>query len=347
MNAQIAAILAIDGIASGAIYVLIAIGLVLVFLVTRVLYVPFGDIAAFTVLTLAALETGQVPGTIWLVGVLAVLASVIETISLLRLRRAALVPRALLFYLLLPLIPAAFAWFAAPLGLGMPARILLALLLILPIAPLLDRIVFRPIADASVLLLLIVALALHFALAGFGLLFFGPEGVRTQPLADARFEFFGVILSLQTVLVVGAAVVFSGLLFLFFEFTIAGKALRATSVNRTGARLVGIRPARAGTIAYLLASVLAGVSGVLIGPVTTIFYDSGFLIGLKAFVGAIFGVLANYPMTALGAVLVGLLESFASFWSSAFKEVIVFSILIPILLWRSYTVGEMEEEVEE
>ncbi len=347
MNAQIAAILAIDGIASGAIYVLIAIGLVLVFLVTRVLYVPFGDIAAFTVLTLAALETSQVPGTIWLVAVLAVLASAIEAVSLLRARRAVLIPRALLFYLLLPLIPAVVAWFVAPLGLGMPARIVLALLLILPIAPLLDRIVFRPIADASVLLLLIVALALHFALAGFGLLFFGPEGVRTQPLADARFEFFGVILSAQTVLVVAAAIVFSGLLFLFFEFTIAGKALRATSVNRTGARLVGIRPARAGTIAYLLASVLAGVSGVLIGPVTTVFYDSGFLIGLKAFVGSIFGVLASYPMTALGAVLVGLLESFASFWSSAFKEVIVFSILIPVLLWRSYAVGETEEEAEE
>jgi branched-chain amino acid transport system permease protein len=347
MNAQIAAILAIDGIASGAIYVLIAIGLVLVFLVTRVLYVPFGDIAAFTVLTLAALETGQVPGTIWLVGVLAVLATAIEIVALLRLRRSALIPRALLFYLLLPLIPVAFAWFVTPLGLGMPVRILLALLLILPIAPLLDRIVFRPIADASVLVLLIVALALHFALAGFGLLFFGPEGVRTQPLADARFEFFGVILSLQTILVVGAAVVFSGLLFLFFEFTVTGKALRATSVNRTGARLVGIRPARAGTIAYLLASLLAGVSGVLIGPVATIFYDSGFLIGLKAFVGSIFGVLASYPMTALGAVLVGLLESFASFWSSAFKEVIVFSILIPILLWRSYAVGETEEEAEE
>jgi branched-chain amino acid transport system permease protein len=52
-------------------------------------------------------------------------------------------------------------------------------------------------------------------------------------------------------------------------------------------------------------------------------------------------------MTALGAVLVGFLESFASFWSSAFKEVIVFSILIPILLWRSYAVGHVEEDVEE
>ena len=118
-------------------------------------------------------------------------------------------------------------------------------------------------------------------------------------------------------------------------------------MNRTGARLVGIRPAKAGTIAYLLASLMAGVSGVLIAPVTTIFYDSGFLIGLKAFVATIIGAMVSYPITALGAVLVGLLESFASFWSSAFKEVIVFSVLIPVLLWRSLAIGETEEEVEE
>ena len=66
----------------------------------------------------------------------------------------------------------------------MPVRIVLALLLIMPIAPLLDRIVFRPIADASVLVLLIVSVALHFALVGLGLLFFGPEGSRTEPLTD-------------------------------------------------------------------------------------------------------------------------------------------------------------------
>ena len=51
----------------------------------------------------------------------------------------------------------------------------------------------------------------------------------------------------------------------------------------------------------------------LIGPTTTIFYDSGFLIGLKGFVAAIFGGLASYPAAALGALLVGVLESFSSF----------------------------------
>src|SRR5829696_7611174 len=258
MTGEIAAILAMDGIASGAIYVLIGLGLVLIFAVTRVIFVPFGDIAAFTALTLASLETGGRPGTVGLVAVLAVLATAVEATALVRNRAFHRLPRTLLFYLVLPLLPAAAVWFAAGTTFSMPVRIGLALALVLPIAPLLDRIVFRPIADASVLLLLTVAVALHFALSGLGLLF------------------------------------------LYFEFTIQGKALRATAINRIGARLVGIRPTSTGTIAYLLASLLAGISGVLIAPVTTIFYDSGFLLGLKAFVGAIIGAMVSYPVTALG-----------------------------------------------
>jgi branched-chain amino acid transport system permease protein len=346
MNGEIAAILAMDGIASGAIYVLIGLGLVLIFAVTRVIFVPFGDIAAFTALSLASLETGSLPGTVGLVAVLAVLAAAMEGAALVRGRALNRLPRALLFYLVLPLVPAAAVWFVAGTTLSMPLRIGLSLALVLPIAPLLDRVVFRPIADASVLLLLTVAVALHFALSGLGLMFFGPEGVRTC-LSDVAFDVAGLIVNAQTLLIVAASIVFSGMLFLFFDFTIQGKALRATAVNRTGARLVGIRPATTGTIAYLLASLLAGISGVLIAPVTTIFYDSGFLIGLKAFVGAIIGAMASYPVTALGAVLVGLLESFASFWSSAYKEVVVFGLLIPVLLWRSLSMASTDEEEAE
>jgi branched-chain amino acid transport system permease protein len=213
----------------------------------------------------------------------------------------------------------------------------LSVALILPVAPLLDRVVFRPVADGSVLLLLIVALALHFALTGLGLVFFGPEGVRTESLTDETFILGDIPVSAQTLLIVAAAAGFSLLLYLFFEFTLAGKALQATALNRTGARLMGIRPERTGAIAWLIGSALAAVSGILISPVITIFYDSGLLIGLKAFVGAIIGGLVSFPVTAAGAVLVGLLESFAAFWDSAFREVIVFSVLIPVLLWRSYT----------
>jgi branched-chain amino acid transport system permease protein len=346
MDLDIATILTIDGIASGAIYVLIGIGFVLIFTVTRVIFVPFGDIAAFTALTLASLETRHVPGTVGLVAGLAVIAAAMDVVAKLNAGEAKLVPKSLLLYLLLPLVPVAIVWMSAETQLPMFLRIVLSIALILPIAPLLDRVAFRPIADASVLLLLTVSVALHFGLVGLGLLFFGAEGVRTQPLADVRFEMLGTVIAMQTVFVVAAAFLFSALLYAFFDYTITGKALRATAINRTGARLVGIRPAAAGTVAYLLGSALAGISGILISPVTTIFYDSGFLISLKAFVGAIIGAMVSYPVTAIGAVSVGLLESFASFWNSAFKEVIVFSILIPVLLWRSLTVDEDEEEAE-
>ena len=347
MNSQIAAILTMDGVATGAIYVLIALGFVLIFAVTRIIFVPFGDITAFTALTLADLEAKRLPGTASMIAALALVAALMEVAALLRSCGASRIPRALLYYLALPLVPAAVVWATAGIMLPAPLRIALTLMLILPLAPLLDRIVFRPIADASVLLLLIVSVALHFALVGMGLLFFGPEGVRTQSLVDFSTDIAGTPVSGETLLIVGSAAFFSFLLYLFFNFTLTGKALHATAMNRTGARLMGIRPQRSGTIAFLLGSLLAAVSGILIAPVNTIFYDSGFLIGLKAFVGAIIGGLVSFPVTAIGSVFVGILESFAAFQSSPFKEVIGFSILIPVLLWRSYSFVQTEEEDEE
>jgi branched-chain amino acid transport system permease protein len=347
MDLEIAAILALDGVANGAIYVLAALGIVLIFAVTRVIFVPFGDIAAFTVLSLAAIQAGRLPATGWLVATLAAIAMAMEAWSLLRAGRLERVPRAALLYVVLPLAPALAAWALAGVALPMAAQIALAISLVLPIAPLLNRIAFRPIADAPVLVLLIVAVALHFSLSGMGLIFFGPEGVRTEAFTTEVYTLGGVIVSGQTVIFVVAAIAFSLLLFLFFERTITGKALRATAINRVGARLVGIRPATSGALAFLLASLLGAVSGVLIGPVTTMYYDSGFLIGLKAFVGAIIGGLLSYPGAMAGALFVGLLESYASFWDSALKEVFVFGTLIPILLWRSLMAPTSSDADEE
>jgi len=348
MSWDIALILGMDGLANGAVYLLAGLGLVLIFSVTRVVFVPFGDIAAFAALSLAAFEAGHVPATIGLVAFLAALALLTEIGSLLRRKEAHRIPKALLLWGVLPLLPCAMAWAAVKMGMPAAVQIIASVLLVVPVAPLLARVVFQPIADASALVLLIVSLALHFLLSGLGLLFFGPEGTRTSALTDASFTLAdGFTVSGQVVLMVGAAIVLSGLFFLVFERTVAGKALRATAVNRVGARLVGIRPTRTAMMAYGCASLLAGLIGVLIAPVTTMYYDSGFIIGLKAFVAAIIGGLVSYPMTAVGALAVGLLESFASFWSGAPKDVTVFSLLIPVLMLRSYLAAHHEDEQEE
>ncbi|HEX3503995.1 MAG TPA: branched-chain amino acid ABC transporter permease [Xanthobacteraceae bacterium] len=348
MTPEIALLLAQDGITTGAIYVLVALGLVLIFLSTRVIFVPFGDVVGYAALTLAALQLKRTPGTVWLVLTLAAIATVMEVWALIRQRRFQRLPQALLYYAALPIAPAAVAWFAAGYDLPMWAGILITLAVVLPISPLLYRIAFQPLADASVLVLLIISVAVHFAMSGMALVFFGPEGFRTQPITRAFFNVGPMSVSGQSLLVVASAAAFGLFLFLFFERTLSGKALRATAVNRVGARLVGIRLSTTAAIAFLLASALAGISGILIGPIATLYYDSGFLIGLKAFVGAIIGGLVSYPATIVGALLVGLFESYASFWNSAMKEVIVFGSLIPILLWRSFaTRSGVEEEIEE
>ncbi len=189
------------------------------------------------------------------------------------------------------------------------------------------------------LVLLIVSVAVHFAMLGLGLWFFGAEGSRTPPFSAESLD-----LSLRRINDQRAesardrhqrVALILALLSLLLCRTLVGKALRATALNRVGARLVGISPNMAGALTFTLAALLCAFSGVLIGPITTIYYDSGFMVSLKGFVGAIIGGLVSYPLAAAGAVFVGLIEAFASFWASGFKEVIVFTLIVPVLLWRS------------
>jgi len=217
---------------------------------------------------------------------------------------------------------------------------------VVPLGPILYRIAYQPLANASVLVLFIISMAAHYVLTGLGLVFFGGEGLRSQAFSDAQFKLGVLNITAQSMLVVLATVVIMVLLWLFFEHSIYGKALRATAINRVGARLVGIPTELSGSLSFMLAAFIGAVSGVLIAPITTIYYDTGFLIGLKGFVGAILGGMGSYPLAAIGAVGVGLLESFSSFWASTLKESIVFTIIIPVLVWRSLTTRHVEDEEE-
>lgn len=346
MDLQVFLLLGQDGITNGAIYALLALALVLVFTVTRVIFIPQGEFIAFGALTLAALQAGKIPGTVWLLMVAGIAVAIIDGIALLRERRFAQLTPLLLANVGFPLACAVLLWLVPPASLPLWALACVSMLLVVPLGPMIYRIAFQPLASASTLVLLIVAVAVHLALIGLGLLFFGAEGWRTPAFTDASFEIAGAPLQGQTLLVILASAVLIVGLYFFFERTIYGKALRATAMNRTGARLMGISASMAGKLSFTLAAAIGAFSGILVAPITTIYYDSGFLIGLKGFVGAIVGGLASYPVAALGALLVGLLESYSSFWASAFKEVIVFTLIIPVLLWRSLASRHIEEDEE-
>jgi ABC-type branched-subunit amino acid transport system ATPase component/ABC-type branched-subunit amino acid transport system permease subunit len=346
MDLQILLLLGQDGITNGAIYALLALALVLVFAVTRVIFIPQGEFVAYGALTLASLQAGKVPGTLWLLVGLGATIALLDGIKLLREKRFAKLPPLVIFNIFLPLLAAGGLFAIPPANLPLWLQVVISMLLVVPLGPMIYRVAFQPLASAPVLVLLIVSVAVHLALIGLGLLFFGAEGWRTPTFTDLSFELAGAPLQGQTILVVVASTLLIIGLYFFFERTLYGKALRATAMNRTGARLMGIAPALAGKLSFTLAAAIGAFSGILIAPITTIYYDSGFLIGLKGFVGAIIGGLVSYPLAALGAILVGLLESYSSFYASAFKEVIVFSLIIPVLLWRSLTTRHVEDDDE-
>ena len=345
MDFSIASILALDGMTNGAVYALLATATVLLFAVTRVIFIPQGEFVAYGALTLAVLQTGKVPGTVWLLLIMAAVAAVVEAVDGLRQRRpVGLVAKGAVLTLAVPLVIATVAMVAAPMNLPLVVQALLTLAIVTPLGGLTYRLAYESLADATVLVLLIVSVGVHFALTGVGLLFFGAEGYRNPSFWDERFAAGPLMLSGQTVIIFLASAALIVLLWLFFERSLYGKALRATAVNRLGARLMGISTVQAGRLSFTMAAFIGALSGLLIGPTTTVFYDSGFLIGLKGFVAAVFGGLASYPMALVGALGVGLLESFGSFWASSFKEVIVFTSILPVLLWRSLRDPHTEED---
>jgi len=328
-------LLARDGLTTGAIYALLGVATVVVFAVTRVVYLAQGEFVAFAALTLVAFEDGRVPG---ITGLLLVMG-VIATVSRLVQGRDDLRVGKVLRILAVDLgIPIAF-WLAvrwiAPSKPGPWVTVPLTVAMVTVLATAIYRIVFQPLATASVLVLLIAAFGVHMVLLGLGLYFFGPEGFQTQPFTEAAFEVGGMRIKWQDLIVLATVVVLMIALAWFFAKARAGKALRAAAINRVGASLVGIATETTGLIAFAMAGAIGAISGVLIGPVTIVYYDTGFMIGLRGFVAAVLGGLVSYPLTVAAALGLGFFESAASFWASSYKEVLVFLLIVPVLLWRS------------
>src|SRR6478735_2768335 len=269
MDLSIASILTLDGLTNGAIYALLGMGIVLVFTVTRVIFIPQGEFVAYGALTLAIFQTGKVPGTVWLLLILAAVAALMELVSTWRHRgRAApaLVAAARLF--VLPAIVCAVSAWAAPRNLPLAVQAFLTLCIVTAFGPLVYRVAYQSLAGASSLVLLIVSVGVHFAMTGLGLLFFGAEGFRNPSFWDDRFALGPLNLNGQAVIIFLASAALIVMLWLYFERTLYGKALRATAVNRLGARLLGISTQSAGQLTFAMAALigaLASYPGALLG----------------------------------------------------------------------------------
>ncbi len=232
MDLSIAGFLAQDGISQGTIYTLLAVALVLIFSVTRIIFIPQGDFVTYGALTLASLQLGLFPGTVWILSALSVCVAILDAgrLALGRCSYSRVLKSIAFVGYALTLVAICKATDLR--SLHVLARIALTLAVVAPMGPCIYRIAFEPLAQSSELMLLIAAVAVHFIMVGGGLLAFGPEGFRTEEVVSHSFDVGSMVISGQSIAILGFGFVLIVAMYLLVTKTMPGKALMATAINR-------------------------------------------------------------------------------------------------------------------
>ena len=198
------------------------------------------------------------------------------------------------------------------------------------------RVAYRPLLRAR-LSILISAIGGSLTLEYGLFLIYSPSFLVYPHLFGRAGPSFGDIqISWLQILIFVSSIVLMGALYLLVHRTKIGMAMRALAINQDAARLMGIDVDRVIALTFFLGSVLAAFAGVLTGLYySQISFLMGFLIGLKAFTAAVLGGIGNIPGAVLGGFLLGILEGLAAgYFSSRWKDVVAFAILIIILVVR-------------
>lgn len=184
--------------------------------------------------------------------------------------------------------------------------------------------------------LLFLTLGLSIFIDNFISLIFGPEFHSIQvSYADKSLLLGEIIVNFPRLMAFVLALLATILLFLFLRKTDWGKALRATSVEREGAQLVGINIRRINLIAFGIGSCIAGIAGSLILPFYYVSPHAGLSFVITGFIVVILGGMGNLVGSLIGGLIIGVGEAIgAAFMSGSLQQLISYSIFILVLLFR-------------
>ncbi len=199
-----------------------------------------------------------------------------------------------------------------------------------------ERLFFRRLQEVQPLKIVIATIGLSIVLKIIMKMIWGTDPIAYPPfISEKTFSFLGVGIVPQTLLIFCVALSLMSLLQGFFLYTKSGRALRAFSQERYASQLMGIRIGWSISLTYFISGILAGIAGMLIGPVFFISSTMGTHLGLKSFVAAVIGGLGNVPGTIAGGLFLGVVENFSSgFISSNYKNGISLAFLVLVLLFR-------------
>lgn len=227
------------------------------------------------------------------------------------------------------------AVFFAQMGLPLPVVLLLAVLVPAVVGVLVEKLAIEPVKGAETVTLIIITIGASLVIRGIVQVWLGKNTFSLPAFSgDAPIEILGATLLPQSLWVLGiTALVVAGLWY-FFNRTLQGKAMLATSFNRTAAELVGINTSWVLFLSFAMSAALGALGGILITPITLTSYDVGIMLGLKGFVAAVVGGLGNGLGAVVGGLLVGILEAMgAGYVSSAYKDAIPFVLILLILFF--------------
>lgn len=222
--------------------------------------------------------------------------------------------------------------FIGTLGLSYWPSVILAMIVLGLVGMLMERIVYRPLADQPPINAFIAAIGALLFLEALALVVWGPQGLRIDDPYPQTIHVLGIIMSVQRLLVIVGAVVLIVALHLFMKKTLLGTTIEAVAQNREGAMLNGINVNRVSAITFAISAATAAVAASFLSPIFMLSPSMGAILGMKAFIIVLLGGMGSIPGAILGGYILGLLEALGGgYISAAYKDVFAFGALILIL----------------
>jgi branched-chain amino acid transport system permease protein len=220
----------------------------------------------------------------------------------------------------------------------LPAAIVCAVIITMAVGAIIEILFIRWLKNPAVLRLTIITIGLSILIREIALHIWGTD-VKSLPYftgtAVTTISFGGVLVSPQILWVIGISGIMVIILSFFFNYTLAGRQMRACASNSDAARLCGINAKNMVSLSFILSAGLGALAGCVVCPITYVQYDSGTSLAIKGFTVAILGGLGNSTAAIAAGMILGILESF-SIWimPTAYKDVIAITILLLILFLR-------------
>lgn len=226
--------------------------------------------------------------------------------------------------------------FLLGLGLPLPLAFVLGVLAVTLVGGLVERLAIRPAKSRAVIVLIFITIGVSILMRGAFKVIWGKNQMALPPFSgDTPFIILRAAVLPQSVWIFCITVAVVIILHLFFNHSLTGKAMRATSFNPRAAALMGVNVNRMILLSFALSGALGAIAGIIIIPITTLSYDIGVMLGLKGFAAAVLGGYGNIIGAIVGGLLLGILESLgAGLISSNYKDVLAFVILLLVLFMK-------------